>query len=142
MIKFFSWLPLDLTPFFFANLIPIGVWFKDVIIFLTISNTFYAKLILRNQAAEDLFASSTEVFHSHHARKGPFIEFKQIVSTNSTLFQPISFCNQKIFLLPIGWMRLFSFYMSVTIRPQMYLEVNFNFINIFQTTFLIGKNGL
>jgi hypothetical protein len=57
-------------------------------------------------------------FHSHHIKKWSLIEFNLIVSTNSTVFQPFSFRNQKFFLRPMA------------ARPQLFSCLNKSFSSI------------
>ena len=62
-----------------------------------------------NQPNLDLFETSREGFLQSSCKKWLFIEFKLIVSTNSTVFQPLPFRNLKIFLQPmVAWLRLFA----------------------------------
>jgi hypothetical protein len=63
----------------------------------------------RYQADFYLYETSSEVFPQSPYKKWSFIEFKLIISRNSTVFQPLSFRNLKIFPRPmVAWSCLFA----------------------------------
>jgi hypothetical protein len=63
--------------------------------------------ITRYQADLYLSETSSEVFPPSSCRKWSFIEFKLIISTNSTVFQSLSFHNLKKCTQPmVAWSQI------------------------------------
>ena len=76
---------------------------KNIIIFNIIGE------ITGYQADLNLSETSREVFPQSSCKKLSFVEFMLIASTNSTVFQPLSFRNLKIFPQPmVTWSQLFA----------------------------------